>query len=193
MAKTPSEVRQIAKDAGVKIVDLRFVDLPGVWQHFSIPVEDLSDELFEDGIGFDGSSIRGYQMIHESDMLLIADPDTAYIDPTLQVPTISLICNVLDPLTRQHYSRDPRYIAQKAETYLQGTGLADRSYWGPELEFYIFDDVRYDQRSECGYYYIEGSRLAAQGRRVHPRRDRDLDRLQARARVGPGQPAAGAL
>ena len=155
MAKTPSDVRQVAKDAGVKIADLRFVDLPGVWQHFSIPVEDLDDELFEDGIGFDGSSIRGYQMIHESDMLLIADPDTAYVDPTLQVPTISLICNVLDPVTRQHYSRDPRYIAQKAEIYLQGSGIADRSYWGPELEFYIFDDVRYDQRSECGYYYID--------------------------------------
>jgi len=155
MAKTPSDVRQLAKDAGVKIADLRFVDLPGVWQHFSIPAEDLADDLFEDGIGFDGSSIRGFQMIHESDMLLIPDPDSAYVDPTLQVPTVSLICNVQDPITRQPYSRDPRYIAQKAEIYLRGAGIADLSYWGPELEFYIFDDVRYDQRAECGFYYID--------------------------------------
>src|ERR1700741_2985331 len=124
MAKTPNDVRKLAKDAGVKIADLRFVDLPGVWQHFSIPVEDLEDDLFEDGIGFDGSSIRGFQMIHESDMLLIADPETACVDATLQIPTISLICNVEDPLTRQPYSRDPRYIARKAETYLKGTGIA---------------------------------------------------------------------
>ncbi len=155
MAKTPNDVRQLAKEAGVKIVDLRFVDLPGVWQHFSIPAEDLSEDLFEEGIGFDGSSIRGFQMIHESDMLLIADPDTAYVDPTLEVRTLSLACNVLDPVTRQPYSRDPRYIAQKAEIYLKGTGIADTSYWGPELEFYIFDDVRYDQNAQCGYYFID--------------------------------------
>ena len=157
MAKTPNDVRKLAKDAGVKIVDLRFVDLPGVWQHFSIPVEDLEDDLFEDGIGFDGSSIRGFQMIHESDMLLIADPETACVDTTLQIPTISLICNVEDPLTRQPYSRDPRYIARKAETYLKGTGIADISYWGPEPEFYIFDDVRYDQNAQSGYYYIDSA------------------------------------
>jgi glutamine synthetase len=155
MPKTAEEVRQLAKDAGVQIVDLKFVDLPGVWQHFSIPADDLSDDLFTEGIGFDGSSIRGYQLIHESDMLLIADAETAYVDPVLQIPTLSLICNVLDPVTRQHYSRDPRYIAQKAETYLKGTGIADVSYWGPELEFYIFDDVRYDQTAQSGYYYID--------------------------------------
>lgn len=155
MPKTAEEVRQLAKDAGVQIVDLKFVDLPGVWQHFSIPADDLSDDLFTEGIGFDGSSIRGYQLIHESDMLLIADAETAYVDPVLQIPTLSLICNVLDPVTRQHYSRDPRYIAQKAEMYLKGTGIADVSYWGPELEFYIFDDVRYDQTAQSGYYYID--------------------------------------
>jgi glutamine synthetase len=128
MAKSPKEVMDLAKKAGVKIVDLRFIDLPGVWQHFSIPAEDLGEELFEEGIGFDGSSIRGYQMIHESDMLLIADPETAYVDPILEIPTLDMICNVLDPVTREPYSRDPRYITQKAERYLKGTGIADVSW-----------------------------------------------------------------
>ena len=155
MPKTASDVQQLAKEAGVKIVDLKFVDLPGVWQHFSIPAEDLDEDLFRDGIGFDGSSIRGYQQIHESDMLLVADAETAYVDPNLEIPTLSLICNVRDPITLQPYNRDPRYIAQKAELYLKGSGIADISYWGPELEFYIFDDVRYDQTAQGGYYFID--------------------------------------
>jgi len=155
MPRTPDAVRKLATEAGVKFVDLRFVDLPGMWQHFSIPVEDLEDDLFSEGIGFDGSSIRGFQQIHESDMLLIADAETAYVDPVLQVPTLDLICNVLDPITRERYSRDPRYVAQKAEQYLKGTGIADISYWGPEAEFYIFDSVRYDQSAQSGYYYID--------------------------------------
>ena len=155
MPKTVSDVRQLAKEADIKIVDFKFVDLPGVWQHFSIPAEDLDEDLFEAGIGFDGSSIRGYQQIHESDMLLFADPETAYVDPNLEIPTLSLICNVKDPVTLQSYSRDPRYIAQKAEIYLKGSGIADVSYWGPELEFYIFDDVRYDQTAQSGYYFID--------------------------------------
>jgi glutamine synthetase len=155
MPKTPDEVQKLAKEAGVKIVDLKFIDLPGVWQHFSIPAEDLDEDLFEHGIGFDGSSIRGYQLIHESDMLLVADAETAYVDPILEIPTLNLICNVLDPVTRQPYSRDPRYIAQKAELFLKGSRVADVSYWGPELEFYIFDDVRYDQNAQSGYYYID--------------------------------------
>ena len=145
MAKTPNEVRKLAEEGGAKIVDLRFVDLPGIWQHFSLPVKDLSDDLFEEGIGFDGSSIRGFQHIQESDMLLIADPETAYMDPVLEIPTLSLICNVFDPLTREPYTRDPRHISRKAEAYLKGSGIADVSYWGPEAEFYIFDDVRFDQ------------------------------------------------
>jgi len=157
MPKTPDDMRQLAKEAKAKIVDLKFTDLPGVWQHFSIPIEDLNDELFEEGIGFDGSSIRGFQSIHESDMLLIADPETACLDPVLDVPTLNLICNVLDPVTRQRYSRDPRYVAQKAENYLRTTGIAEVSYWGPELEFYIFDDVRYDQAAHCGYYFIDSN------------------------------------
>jgi glutamine synthetase len=155
MAKNPKEVMDLAKKAGVKIVDLRFIDLPGVWQHFSIPVDDLTSELFEDGLGFDGSSIRGFKDIHESDMLLIADPETAYVDPMLEITTLDLICNVFDPVTREPYSRDPRYITQKAERYLKGTGIGDISYWGPELEFYIFDDVRYDQNAHSGYYFID--------------------------------------
>ncbi len=157
MPKTPDDMRQLATEAKAKIVDLKFTDLPGVWQHFSIPVEDLSDELFEEGIGFDGSSIRGFQSIHESDMLLVADPETACLDPVLDVPTLNLICNVLDPVTRQRYSRDPRYVAQKAENYLRTTGIAEVSCWGPELEFYIFDDVRYDQAAHCGYYFIDSN------------------------------------
>jgi glutamine synthetase len=157
MPNTPNDVRKIAKDAGAKILDLRFVDLPGVWQHFSMPIGDLSDDLFTEGVGFDGSSIRGYQQIQESDMLLVADPDSAVFDPVLEVPTLSMICNVLDPVTRERYSRDPRHIAQKAEEHLKKSGIADISYWGPEAEFYIFDDVRYDQSARCGYYYIDSN------------------------------------
>ncbi|MBN2243630.1 MAG: type I glutamate--ammonia ligase [Acidobacteria bacterium] len=155
MAKTPQDVIDLAKSAGIQIVDLRFIDLPGVWQHFSIPVDDLTPEIFEEGLGFDGSSIRGFKEIHESDMLLLPDPTTAYVDPMLQIPTLDMICNIFDPVTREAYSRDPRYITQKAEKYLQGTGIADTSYWGPELEFYIFDNVRYDQNAYCGYYYVD--------------------------------------
>jgi glutamine synthetase len=155
MAKKPADVLKLAKDAGIKIVDLRFVDLPGVWQHFSFPVEELSEDLFTEGIGFDGSSIRGYQQIQESDMLLFPDPETAVVDPMLNIPTLSLICNVFDPITLEAYSRDPRHIAQKAAKYLQSTGIADISYWGPEAEFFVFDDVRFDQSSRCGYYYID--------------------------------------
>ncbi len=155
MPRTPEDVRKLAKDAGVKIVDLRFVDLPGMWQHFSIPIEDLDDDLFSEGIGFDGSSIRGFQQIQESDMLLIADADSARVDPVLSIPTIDIICDVQDPITRKPYSRDPRYIAKKAEAYLKSTGIADISYWGPEAEFYMFDSVRYDQNAQSGYYYID--------------------------------------
>jgi glutamine synthetase len=157
MPRTPKDVRKLAEDAGIKILDLRFVDLPGVWQHFSLPAKDISDDLFGDGIGFDGSSIRGYQQIQESDMLLIADPETANVDPVLEVPTMSMICNVFDPVTREAYTRDPRYIAQKAEAYLKSTGIADISYWGPEAEFYIFDDVRFDQNAKSGYYFIDSN------------------------------------
>src|SRR5437899_5984874 len=115
MPKNAAEVMKAAKDAGVKIVDLKFVDLPGVWQHFSLPVEDLNEDLFVEVIGFDGSSIRGFQLIHESDMLLIPDPETACVDPILEVPTLNLICDVLDPVTRQRYSRDPPAILRRRQ------------------------------------------------------------------------------
>jgi glutamine synthetase len=136
-------------------VDLRFTDMPGIWQHFSIPVRQLTGELFEDGIGFDGSSIRGFKEIHESDMLLMLDPATAFLDPIFEVPTLSIICDVYDPVTREPYSRDPRYIAKKAEAYLKQTGIADTSYWGPEAEFFIFNDVRYGGGTNSAFYYLD--------------------------------------
>ncbi|HEY3028273.1 MAG TPA: type I glutamate--ammonia ligase [Pyrinomonadaceae bacterium] len=149
------EVIAFAKENKVEIVDLKFVDLPGLWQHFSISTTELNEDLFEQGIGFDGSSIRGFQTIDESDMLLFPDPDTAMLDPFTQLPTLSLICNVRDPITGQPYSRDPRFVAQKAEKYLESTGIADTSYWGPEIEFYIFDNIRFDQSYNYGFYYID--------------------------------------
>ena len=151
----PREVLEFAKKNKVEIVDLKFTDLPGLWQHFSIATTEFNEELFESGIGFDGSSIRGFQSIDESDMLLFPDPASAFLDPFAQLPTLSLICNVKDPITGQSYSRDPRFVAQKAEKYLKSTGIADISYWGPELEFYILDNVRFDQSYNYGYYYID--------------------------------------
>jgi len=151
----PREVLEFAKKNKVEIVDLKFTDLPGLWQHFSIATTEFNEELFESGIGFDGSSIRGFQSIDESDMLLFPDPSSAFLDPFTQLPTLSLICNVKDPITGQSYSRDPRFVAQKAEKYLKSTGIADISYWGPELEFYILDNVRFDQSYNYGYYYID--------------------------------------
>lgn len=148
-------VLSFAREQGVKIVDFRFVDLPGVWQHFSIPVNQLTAGTFEEGIGFDGSSIRGFQRIHESDMLLRPDPASAFIDPILEVPTLVLTCDVVDPVTREPYARDPRHVAKKAEDYLIATGIATTSFWGPEAEFYIFNDIRFGQESHCGYYAID--------------------------------------
>ena len=152
---SPAEVLDRARAAGVKVVDLRFVDLPGTWQHFSVPLSGFEEDVFTEGIGFDGSSIRGFQTIDQSDMLLVPDPDSATVDPVLQVPTLYLICNVVDPVTRESYSRDPRHIAQKAESYLRSSGIADVSYWGPEAEFYIFNSIRFDQDARCGYYFID--------------------------------------
>jgi len=160
MPSTPADVQRLAKEAGAKIIDLRFVDLPGSWQHFSMPVSELNASLFEEGAGFDGSSIRGFQHIHESDMLLVADADTARVDPVLQIPTLAILCNVVDPVSGKPYTRDPRYVAQKAEKHLAASGLADVSYWGPEAEFYIFDDVRYDQAAQHGFYYIDSNEAA---------------------------------
>jgi glutamine synthetase len=153
--RTATDVLDFAREAGVAIVDLRFTDLPGTWQHFSIPIGELSADLFSVGIGFDGSSIRGFQHIHESDMLLLPDPSSAFVDPILGVPTLAIVCDVIDPITRQPYSRDPRYVARKAEAFLPTTGIATTSYWGPEIEFYIFNSLRFDQNAHEGYYFID--------------------------------------
>jgi glutamine synthetase len=139
----------------VQMVDLRFTDLPGTWQHFSMPARELTEELFEEGIGFDGSSIRGFQEIHESDMILLPDPDTAFLDQVLEVPTLVVSCDIYDPVTRQPYTRDTRYVAKKAESYLKQTGIADVSYWGPEAEFFLFNDVRYGGSSNSSFYHID--------------------------------------
>jgi glutamine synthetase len=157
----PEEVAKFIQDKGIQIVDLKFNDLPGLWQHFSIPpkelteLDDIQTSIWEDGIGFDGSSIRGFQKIQESDMILIPDPASARLDPICQVPTLSVICDIKDPLTHEPYTRDPRYIAKKAEAHLKSTGLADTSYWGPELEFFVFDDIRFDQTENSGYYFVD--------------------------------------
>lgn len=153
MATTVKDVLEMGKH--VKMVDLRFVDLPGTWQHFTIPVRRLTEELFEEGIPFDGSSIRGFQEIHESDMLLIPDPVTAFIDPVATIPTLVISCDVYDPVTLQPYSRDPRYVARKAEAYLKQTGIADNVFIGPEAEFFIFDSVRYASGTNESFYEID--------------------------------------
>jgi len=152
---TPSEVLAFAKAKAVKMVDLKFMDFPGMWQHYSRPIQQLSEASFEDGFGFDGSSIRGWQPIHASDMLVVPDPTTAVIDPFMAVPTLSLICNIVDPVTKEAYSRDPRYIAQKAEAYLKSTGIGDAAYYGPEAEFFIFDEIRYDCGPNRAFYHID--------------------------------------
>jgi len=154
-AVTPADAIRRAREAGVQVVDVRFTDLPGTWQHFSIPVSEMTEALFAEGIGFDGSSIRGFQAINESDMLLFPDPASAFVDPCLTVPTLSLTCDIGDPITGERYSRDPRYVAQKAEAYLAKTGIADTVYYGPEAEFYIFNSARYDQNAHEGYYFID--------------------------------------
>jgi glutamine synthetase len=149
------DVLSMIRDNEVQIVDLRFADLPGLMQHFSVPTSELTEESFEEGFGFDGSSIRGFQEIQESDMLLFPDPATAVLDPFATHPTLVINCFVGDPVTGEAYSRDPRNIARKAEAHLQGTGIADTSYFGPECEFYIFDSVRFDQNQHSAYYFVD--------------------------------------
>ena len=152
-------VWKLIKEQNIKVVDLKFNDLPGLWQHFSIPVEELAEKAGEgiwvDGIGFDGSSIRGFQKIQESDMNLFPDLSTAVLDPVCASPTLHLTCDIYDPLSHKPYNRDPRYIAKKAEAYLKKTGIADTSYWGPEPEFFIFDDIRFDSTENSSYYFID--------------------------------------
>lgn len=152
---TPADVLALVRDKELKAVDLRFMDFPGLWQHFTIPAEVLSEATFEEGLGFDGSSIRGWQAINESDMLVLPVAETAFIDPFMSLPTLTMICNIQDPVTREDYSRDPRNIARKAANHIRQTGIADIAYFGPELEFFVFDDVRFDQTQHSGYYFLD--------------------------------------
>jgi glutamine synthetase len=149
------DVLRMVREEGIEIVDLRFCDVPGLMQHFSVPPEEISEATFDEGIGFDGSSIRGYQEIQESDMILIPDPDSAYVDPFTRHKTLAINCFVRDPVTSEPYTRDPRYIAYKAEAYIKSSGVADQAFFGPEAEFYIFDDIRFDQNQHSGYYFID--------------------------------------
>jgi glutamine synthetase len=150
-----THVLEHIEERGIQVVDVKFTDLPGTWQHFSVPASAFDRECFTEGLGFDGSSIRGFQTINESDMLLVPDPGTAFVDPVLTVPTMSIVCNVFDPVTREAYTRDPRFVAAKAEKYLKASGIATTSYWGPEAEFFIFNSVRFDQNAHEGYYHVD--------------------------------------
>lgn len=152
---TPKEVLEFCKAKNVELVDIKFCDLLGTWQHFCIPIAELTEEAFEAGIGFDGSSIRGWKTIEASDMILLIDPNTAILDPFPEIPTLSVIADAVDPITRQPYSRDPRNVAKKAEAYLKSTGIADTAYFGPEAEFFIFDDIRYGGDARCSFYYLD--------------------------------------
>jgi len=154
----PTDARSVLnmiKEQGIQMVDFKFTDLPGTWQHFTVPAVMLSEDDFMDGLGFDGSSIRGFQAINESDMLVFPDPTTAIVDPACSVPTLSLICDIRDPLTGHEYSRDPRFVARKAEKYLAESGIADTAYFGPEAEFFLFSSARFEQNTYSGYYFLD--------------------------------------
>src|SRR5438128_10100317 len=153
--KTASDVRKMIKDHDVKLIYFKFTDLLGTWQHFTTTLTEYNEEIFTDGLGFDGSSIRGWRAINASDMLVIPDATTAWIDVFNAEPTLSLICTIVDPITREPYDRDPRGVAEKAEAYLQSTGIADTAFFGPEAEFFIFDDVRFDYTSNGSFHSVD--------------------------------------
>ena len=153
--KNPDEVLKLIKDTNAEVVDLRFCDMPGTWQHFTLPLSEVDEKLFTSGSGFDGSSVRGFQAIDESDMLFVADATTAFLDPFYAIPTVTILADVVDPMTGTTYSRDPRNIAKKAEAFLNASGIGDTSFWGPEPEFFIFDSIRMDQNANSGYYFID--------------------------------------
>lgn len=158
MAKSLSQIEQVLKFVQtnkIQFIDLKFMDFPGQWQHFTVPASHFNEGSFEDGYGFDGSSIRGWKAINESDMLIIPDPNTMFVDPFIKAPTISLICDVYEPATKEKYSRCPRNIVQKAEAYLKSTGIADTVYFGPEAEFFVFDDVRFDSQPNSSFYFVD--------------------------------------
>jgi len=163
---TTSEFFEFARKHNAEMVDLKFVDLLGTWQHCTYPIETWDDNTFKEGLGFDGSSIRGWQGIHVSDMLAVPDPDTAVIDPFFEKPTVSVIANIVDPVTLERYTRDPRYVAQKAAQYLMQSGVGDTAYFGPEPEFFIFDEVRYAQTTNMGFYQIDSIEGAWNSNRI---------------------------
>jgi glutamine synthetase len=177
--KTPEDILQSIRDDKIEMIDLRFADLPGLWQHFSVPPSALDLDSFSEGVGFDGSSIRGFQEIQESDMLVVPDPATAFLDPFTEAPTLVFICDIRDPGAGQNYSRDPRYVARKAEAFLKNTGIGDTAYFGPELEFFVFNEVRYDQGTNYGHYAIDAieanwgadrrERAASLGHKLRPK------------------------
>src|SRR5947208_8973570 len=154
---TPKQVIEQAKKAGAKMVDVKFVDTFGTWQHFSVPIGELNEESFSEGLGFDGSSIRGWKSIEASDMLAMPDPASAFIDPFMAESTLSLTCTIAETGTKEAYTRDPRGIAQRAEKYLQSTGLADTAVFGPEAEFFIFDNVQFDSKPNGTFYSVDSA------------------------------------
>ena len=157
MPVTPREVLALLREKEVRAVDLRFMDFPGLWKHFTVPAEMVTEETFEEGIGFDGSGLRGWQKINESDMLVVPQPDTLFLDPFARETTLSILCNIQDPSTREDYSKDPRNVARKSVNHMKSTGLADTAFFGPSLEFFIFDDVKYDQTSHSAFYFVDSA------------------------------------
>ncbi|ERT06875.1 glutamine synthetase, type I [Lyngbya aestuarii BL J] len=155
MPETAQEVLSMIQDQKIKMIDLKFIDMPGIWQHLTVYHDQIDESSFTDGVPFDGSSIRGWKAINESDMMMTLDPKTAWIDPFMAEPTLSLICSIKEPRTGEWYSRCPRVIAQKAIDYLESTGIGSTAFFGPEAEFFVFDDVRFDQTQSCGYYYVD--------------------------------------
>jgi glutamine synthetase len=154
---TSKDILKKIEEEDIKIVDIRFIDLIGTWQHFSIPAHALDEDVFEEGLGFDGSSIRGWKAIDESDMLVIPDASTAFIDPFTEESTLNIICDIVEPDTKESYHRHPRSVAKKAEEYLKSTGIADTAFFGPELEFFIFDDVKYEVQSNTAFYQVDST------------------------------------
>ncbi|MDB9376793.1 glutamine synthetase beta-grasp domain-containing protein, partial [Nodularia sphaerocarpa] len=152
---TAKEVLKLIQDQKIQMIDLKFIDTPGTWQHLTLYQDQIDESSFSDGVPFDGSSIRGWKNINESDMMMVLDPNTAWIDPFMKEPTLSIICSIKEPRTGEWYNRCPRVIAQRAIDYLVSSGLGDTAFFGPEAEFFIFDDVRFDQNAHEGYYHVD--------------------------------------
>jgi len=154
---TPREVLALLREKEVRAVDLRFMDFPGLWKHLTVPAEMVTEDTFEEGVGFDGSGLRGWQKINESDMLVVPQPETLFIDPFAREVTLGILCNIQDPSTREDYSKDPRNVARKAVNYMKQSGIADAAHFGPTLEFFVFDDVKYDQTTHSAFYYVDST------------------------------------